>query len=79
MNNFQVSLGTTATRGKVVSITTGSGVVKRRVRLVGWSNPRLRPTHNRTTQFSYQRGVDIEGNVYETKSRGGGWRPANAA
>lgn len=74
MKNFAVSLGTSTPRTMRVPITSGTGVVKDHVTLVAWSNPKLRPTHNGTTLFKYQRGVDAAGKVYETKSRGKGWR-----
>jgi hypothetical protein len=59
---------------ETVPITTGSGIFKGNVRLVWVSEPVLRKTHNRTTLFWYRTGKDASGVLYETKSRGNGWR-----
>jgi hypothetical protein len=74
MKNFTINLSTTRHRAEVVPITSGTGVVKGHVTLLAWSSVKLRPTHNGTTLFKYQRGFGADGKVYETKSHGNGWR-----
>jgi hypothetical protein len=60
---------------RVVTLRTGSGTEKRKVTLVAWSDSKPRTTHNGDARFSYEWGRDAWGAYYETKSRGGGWRP----
>ena len=62
------------TATKIIALRSRTGYIKRNVTLVSWTDPELRKTHNKTTRFKYQTGVDAEGIEYETKARGCGWR-----
>ena len=59
---------------KPIAIRSRTGYIKRIVELVSWSDPELRKTHNGTTRFKYQTGIDAAGVIYETNSKGNGWR-----
>ena len=59
---------------KKIKLLTGSGTLKTVVQLVAVTCSRVKSTHNHDSKFTYQKGIDSFGNLYETKSRGGGWR-----
>ena len=59
---------------KTITLRTGSGTPKGTVDLILVTATRWKTTHNGDGKFSYQRGWDIHNNMYETKSKGGGWR-----
>jgi hypothetical protein len=61
---------------KEIVIRSGTGAVKGRAVLVAYRAGGLHPTHNGDGFYQHSVGVDADGNAYETKPRGGGWRRA---
>jgi len=59
---------------KTITLRTGTGASKGTVDLILVTAARWKTTHNGDAKFSYQQGWDIHNNMYETKSKGGGWR-----
>ena len=59
---------------KTITLRTGSGTPKGTVDLILVTATRWKTTHNGDGKFSYQQGWDFHNNMYETKSKGGGWR-----
>ena len=59
---------------KTITLRTGRGYPKGTVDLVLVTAARWKTTHNGDGKFSYQQGWDFHNNMYETKSKGGGWR-----
>jgi len=61
---------------KEIVIRSGTGAVKGRAVLVAYRVGGLKTTHNGDGLYQHSVGVDADGNAYETKARGGGWRKA---
>ena len=59
---------------KTITLRTGRGYPKGTDDLILVTAARWKTTHNGDGKFSYQQGWDIHNNMYETKSKGGGWR-----
>lgn len=59
---------------KTITLRTGSGTPKGTVELILVTPATWKTTHNGDGKFSYQQGWDFHNNMYETKSKGGGWR-----
>jgi len=58
-----------------IVLRTGWGSIKKKVEVQFISHGR-RASHNRDGSFTYCRARGNDGTIYETKSRGGGWRVA---
>lgn len=57
-----------------ITIRSGTGAVKGRAVLVRHHSGGLKLNHNGDGFYQRSIGIDADGNAYETKSRGGGWR-----
>jgi len=57
-----------------ITLRSGTGAKKGSVEIVGKVRIELRSTHNRDGKFVYVIALGVNGAMYETKSRGGGYR-----
>jgi len=58
----------------MITLRTGSGSPKATVEVAKKQGVGLRSTHNGDGRFTYAVALGVDGNYYETKPRGGGWR-----